>query len=365
MPHPRITHRRRSRGFSVVEIMVAMALSTILIAGVLTVVYSSKVTYYENEREGRLQENGRAALENMLRDLRSAGFPGCAQPIQDLFQIKNQLANANTLLWNLTQPVYGYEAGGGGTYSPTLDAAVPAAHSPGHDILVVRTMRQNSPMFRIATATPGSGDIVVEKDPNDTIRAPSSMVINDCGGATIFAASTFDPAADGKSATITRVANGTPFPTNADTDLKRDFRPGARVAPIVTIIYYIAPSETGSGPALWRLVGNSVAIPEEVIQGVEEMQLRYGVDNNGDLLIDDYETAAQVDAANRWPNVISVSIAMVIRSNEANAPVKDTKTYKLFDATPEGLPANTFTAPGDRYQRSVFTTTVSLRNLVK
>ena len=73
--------------------MVALTLSLILLGGVLAVMYSSKVTYMENERVGRLQENGRAALEMILRDLRGAGFPGCAQPIEGLFEMNNTLAN--------------------------------------------------------------------------------------------------------------------------------------------------------------------------------------------------------------------------------------------------------------------------------
>ncbi len=55
---------RRQRGFSLVEIMVALTLSLILLGGVLAVMYSSKVTYMENERVGRLQENGRAATRD-------------------------------------------------------------------------------------------------------------------------------------------------------------------------------------------------------------------------------------------------------------------------------------------------------------
>ena len=56
----------RQRGFSIVESMVAITLSLIVLSGVLAVMYSSKVTYNENERVGRLQENARTAVELIL-----------------------------------------------------------------------------------------------------------------------------------------------------------------------------------------------------------------------------------------------------------------------------------------------------------
>ena len=78
-----VTHRqRRESGFSVVELMVSMTISLLLLAGVLSVMYTSRITYDENARVSRLQEYARASVELMLRDLRSAGNLGCARPIR-------------------------------------------------------------------------------------------------------------------------------------------------------------------------------------------------------------------------------------------------------------------------------------------
>src|SRR5262245_11727947 len=144
MSHALLISRSRTHGFSVVEVMVALTLSAILLAGVLTVVYSSKVTYLENERVGRLQESGRAAMEIVLRDLRGAGFPGCAQPLNGLFTINNLVTNPTDLLWNLAQPVYGFEAGAT-DWTPALDATIVPNATPGNDAIAVRTVRTGSP----------------------------------------------------------------------------------------------------------------------------------------------------------------------------------------------------------------------------
>src|SRR5215470_18617940 len=103
----------RYRGFSAVELMVAMTLSLILIAGVLSLVYSSKITYLENERVSRNQEGGRAAFEMILRDVRGAGFQGCAPAIAKGFVLNNLLNNPGSLLWQLDQPLQGYEGSSG------------------------------------------------------------------------------------------------------------------------------------------------------------------------------------------------------------------------------------------------------------
>ncbi|CAN7442895.1 PilW family protein [Pseudomonas sp. LjRoot71] len=68
------TLRRTQLGLSVVELMVAMALGLLLMTGVIQVFLSSRQTYAANEAMGRLQENGRFALEFIARSARIAGY---------------------------------------------------------------------------------------------------------------------------------------------------------------------------------------------------------------------------------------------------------------------------------------------------
>jgi type IV pilus assembly protein PilW len=66
--------RRTQLGLSLVELMVAMALGLLLMTGVIQVFLSSRQTYAANEAMGRLQENGRFALEFIARSARMAGY---------------------------------------------------------------------------------------------------------------------------------------------------------------------------------------------------------------------------------------------------------------------------------------------------
>jgi type IV pilus assembly protein PilW len=301
----------------------------------------------ENERVGRIQENGRAALELILRDLRGAGFPGCAQPISGLFSIKNMLSSPTSVAWNLAQPVYGFE-GSAGAWNPALDAVLIPSATINNDIIAVRTIPTGSPSMRVSAQVAPTGDITVQKDVGETLTDGAPAIISDCGNASIFVVNSFTAGGGDTSATITRTTGGGP-PTNSTTDLGATFEAGARVAPITTIVYYVRPSASGTGPALWRVVSNGA--PEEIIEGVQAMQIRYGVDSDNNLAVNSYVNA---NAVTNWSNVISVSLALLVRSAEANSQTLDSRSYNLLGTV---VPAS-----NDRFQRSLFSTTVTLRS---
>ena len=64
----------RQAGFSLVELMVAMALSIFLIGGVTLTYLSGRATSVETEELSRMQENLRFAADFLVRDIRNAGF---------------------------------------------------------------------------------------------------------------------------------------------------------------------------------------------------------------------------------------------------------------------------------------------------
>jgi type IV pilus assembly protein PilW len=344
-----LNHMRLSaRGFSLVELMVAMTLSLVLLAGALSILYSSKVTYAENDRIARLQEAGRTVVELILRDARAAGFQGCSRPGTLVTPaITNVLNNPTSLLWNLERPMLGYDGSTGG-WTPALPAEItnPTADS---DIIVLRTVREGTPSFQLRATPAGMNDpLTVARGQDVDLPVGSTLVINDCQGASIFAVSGFT-AVNGTTATIEHAAAN---PGNASGSLGRVYQENARLTQLDSVIYYVRDSGTGLGPALWRKVGN--APEEELIEGVENLQFLYGVDTNADLLANRYDTAAQVDAANNWPNVISLTLAVLIRSENETNLEQDNRTYTML--TQIKGPFN------DRRQRSLFITTVTLRN---
>lgn len=352
IPMNHLPQTRVQRGFSLVELMVAMTLSLLLLAGALSILYSSKITYTENDRLARLQEAGRTVFELMLRDARPAGFQGCSRPLTGL-EFSNGLLNPTDLLWNFTQPVFGYQAAAG-SWTPSLPVFVPAATADAtraSDVLVLRSSRQGQPVFRInAPVTNTAAPITVDRDPNSPMPADNTpMIISDCEGAAVFMATSFSNVA-GTTAEINHIAGaGT---GNASANLARGFVLGAQVMPVQTIVYYVAPGGGGNGPSLWQRVGADQS--RELVEGVESLQVRFGVDTDGNLLADQYVTANTVNAAGQWDRVVSIEIAVLVRSPTETGTTVDERTYTLLDQ--DVGPFN------DRRQRAVFTTTVVLRN---
>jgi type IV pilus assembly protein PilW len=360
----RLNRIRRISGFSVVELMVALTLSLVLMAGALSILYSSKLTSKQNDRMARVQEAGRMAMEILMQDGRAAGFMGCVRPLQT-GQFNNGLTSATSLLWNLGQATNGFHSSGA-TWIPALDATIPASPTltQKSDVLVLRAARPNAPVFR-TNATFGVGaDIPIDLVAGTTLATPATAIISDCRGEAVFSVTAFTSA--GTTGTLSHDTSGSGSdPVNGSTSLPRAFDKGAQIVPVSTQIYYVAscpasPATTActSGatpPALWLLDGSRPASPpQELIRGVDAMQVRYGVDTDGDLLANSYTTA---DLVSNWGQVVSVNVWLLVRSVD-DSPTEARNTTYTLSPNNSSVSYN-FT---DGRQRSIFTTTITLRN---
>ncbi len=75
--HLRMT---RQAGLSLIELMIAMVIGLVIIAGVGQILLSGRQSYNTQSGTSALQENGRFALFYLQRDIRMAGFPRSAGP---------------------------------------------------------------------------------------------------------------------------------------------------------------------------------------------------------------------------------------------------------------------------------------------
>jgi type IV pilus assembly protein PilW len=97
---------RLARGFTLVELMVAMAIGLILTVVVAQIFLGSKATFNSTDNLSRLQENARYALTLMSREIRSSGFKS------------DPRALASVVFPPTAQALTGVD--GGGTASDTL-----------------------------------------------------------------------------------------------------------------------------------------------------------------------------------------------------------------------------------------------------
>ena len=71
--HPMIHQQQRHHGLSLIELMVALAVSAILLLGVATIYTASKRSYQVSHEMAELQENARFTLQTLRSEERRVG----------------------------------------------------------------------------------------------------------------------------------------------------------------------------------------------------------------------------------------------------------------------------------------------------
>lgn len=342
-------------GFTVVELMVAVAVSLLLLSGVVAIFASSRSSYESTDQLSRIQESGRFAVDMIARNVRTAGFSGCSRQPPN---ISTTLNTETVLQWDfLGGPARGYESTGANTWEPVLDDSVTAPASDS-DVLVLRGPRMGAEPLPLTAAMAAPDADMILPNVNTGIEASDIAMAYSCEGVAFFQVNSFSGGVlnHGVSAAVTDVPK--PTPGNARASVDYTFRLGTEVVPVETVIYYVRASN-GAGTtlptgttSLWRRVGLRAA--EEVVEGIERMQVEYGIDTTGDRVIDTY---AKANAVTDWQQVIAVRVALLVRSVQEYGTDRDSQGYKLLDVD--------VAAPGDRRLRQVFTATTSLRNRIR
>ncbi|CAI9006738.1 MULTISPECIES: PilW family protein [Pseudomonas] len=74
---------RCSRGFGLVELLIALALSLVVVLGVVQVFIAAKNTYISQNSAAAMQEDARFVLSKMIQEIRMVGMFGCLGSITD------------------------------------------------------------------------------------------------------------------------------------------------------------------------------------------------------------------------------------------------------------------------------------------
>ena len=372
---------RNSSGLTLVELLVAVAIGLILMGGIYQVFVSSTTAYSRNENMSRIQENGRFAAQILQDTIYGAGFLGCSQdPGNFESLIRDSAVPTDPLIYNYLQPVYGLEWTGG-AWADDLGAVDPVTASPqgmglsalvdDSDILVVRHIAHNLAFDLHASMASASSVINVGAGIQmftDAIatatRAPKPLLIADCESSSMFIPSAYDNATGDISfdgmipgalpAELNYLTAGQSW--NDPSSFSQTYLLDSQVYFPQTTIFYVRSNPSGQ-PALYRKVG--FFPDEELVEGVEMMQLRYGVDNIGDdRIADDYVTANLIGD---WDDVVSVRIGLLLRTlNENLRGGMNNRSYDVNEFI-----FNSANADLDRRSRTVVNMTIGLRNRLR
>lgn len=291
----------RQAGLSLVELMISLTISLVLLAGVTTLIVQQSGSRDELEKASRAIENGRYAMQLLHDDIQLAGFYGEYSPASgvaytvpaDPCNVAVGSANSG---WDATPKVpvsiFGYA--GAATNPTTATTCGLVSYQPNTAILVIR---------RTATDTVAAG-----------VAGTTYLQVNRCGNVT------------------------TPFVmgTGGFTLQQKDCSTLAPLSKYIVRVYYIsscdvcAPSDGIPTLKMVELVdGTQNIIP--LVEGIENMQFDYGIDNSSDGSPDTYTTAP---ATADWANVMAVRVNLLARNIDTTTGYSDTKAYCLSGSPP-------------------------------
>ena len=326
--------RPPQQGFSLVELMVAMTIGFIVVAAVGYVYLSSRQSFRLTDSMSRMQENGRLAIETLARDVRMAGYVGCGNLKNATI---NTIANAPVPVMSMATAITGEDSGAAvANYAGTT-----ITRAAGDTISVMGAF--GGGVNLVGNLDPSNANIQINGNPYSFAVGDVLMVTN-CTNADIFRPTTVST---GGSVTMSH-SNATNTGNRVGT-----YGPDGIVLRMDRFTYFIGTNPAGKR-ALYR-TNLTKGVPEdtvELVEDVEDMQIEYGQDTNGDGAADAYNDATTV-AAN-WAQVVSARISLLLASPENNI-VPSEQTYN-FDG------AAVTAATGDRRLFQVLTTTIAVRN---
>lgn len=319
-----IPDRRRLSGFTIVELMIAMALGLFLVAGVVTLFLNSRQSFSQDENTARLQDEARFAMQELARDLRMASY--------------------------LTEPLVPGSITQDGGLTLGTDCG-----NPAHDQWVYDFTDEGTGEISTLTGLDNTDGATAAAtysciDAGEIVEDTDVVAIKRTAGNPV-------PPANVQAGTVYIRSNGTTgllYQDPAATVVAGPFndweyRPR---------IYYIRQYTNAAGdgiPSLCRKVlsnGAPSMTTECIAQGIESLQLEYGLDTDNDGSADRYlsnPTLAEIQ------DVVSARVFLLARTRDEDHRHTDAKTYSISNAPDY--------APADNYHRRVYEMTVTVHNL--
>ncbi|PPD30706.1 MAG: pilus assembly protein PilW [Methylomonas sp.] len=319
----------RKRGFSLVELMIAMVLGLFLIGGVVSVFLSNRQVYRQNENLARMQENARYAFEVVARDVREAAGIACGNNLPT-----GNVLNSPTASWwsNWGNGIEGYEGtevlaakaiGTNAQDRVTGTDAIVIHSSTTNNGVVITDHNDSSAQFKVNTTSHGfaDGDIVLVCD----YKQAALFQITSASASNVTIVHN-----TGNSAEPGNCSKGLGYPTVCTTNgTAHIFENGGFLTKLSANSWYIGFNGRG-GRSLYRVRietkntnnGNcgtsgskSTACPvtEEIAEGVTNMQAQYLSKDASGNLPDSYVDA---DSITDWTRVVAVRIIFTLASLE-------------------------------------------------
>ena len=322
---------RQNKGFSLMELMIAVVIMSIISLAVTTMFINTSQNYGKDERIARMQENGRFALNMMAHDIVMADFwgealdPGiidstgfnttaAAQCYTSTATTIDTVVRSSSILDMETALLYFKSGAGTLMFDPSACANLYATNT---------------------NYLAGSNAFLVKRVANEPATTPAQNIVYVRNGGT--------------TNILFMDTNTTPVATPAG-DVDWAYQPK---------LYYIR-EDASNVPSLCRAVitegtttvgFQAVDNGECIAEGIEQLHIEFGLDTDSDLVPNQYKSDITTIEAE---TVVAIRIYLLARTADADTTYTNDKSYNLGDLA--------IAAANDNFYRRVYTTTVVLRN---
>lgn len=378
-----IAKPKTQSGFTLLEIMVALALGVAILAATINMQIQHQKGFKLSSNKLEMQTNAKFAFEFISRSLRSAGSMGCRNAISlrndDTDFTDGCLGNA-CISFNTPSIAYadfrpgfeviGYEyTGTGFTPSPPVAFEFVSNSYFNADSDALTVAGGYGEVYDVA-ADITAVDLGLQLDMTNIsqigIKQSQYGMLTSCKGAKIFKITSTNAsigsgniqwggggAADDNSAGQPTIEEASVITGSEEKEFRR--------AAVTTYFVGMHPFNDVKGvPTLYQDVDGE---PKRLIEGVEEMHVLYGLSEGATNrnVADRYVTADVISAEstatnNKWESVVSVRIGLIMRSSE---PVFSSDRVQNISLACVGYNQSTKT---DQFSRSTYCAESSLRN---
>ncbi len=322
---------RNQHGMSLAELMIAMALGLMLTLGIATLFTQTRQSFNQDEQIATMQANLRFAIEVVVADASMAGFwGGVLEPIS--IQNDSTLAVENDCgvgalgewAYDLSSPISGVDNATAAAAAAAFNCIDDTEFLAGTDVLAVKRVRAHR----------------IEDEPNECVH--------DFNDDDLLEDDFVYLADNGITGVLFLHPKSGAFLVDGCVE-NREYAP---------TVHYIRNFSTEGDdiPTLCRKVmvmaedETPTMTTECLVEGIEQLQVEYGVDANSDGLPERY---ISVPTAAQWPTVTAIRVHVLARSLRPEQGYVNPKTYLLGNATVDLR---------DGFYRRSATTTILLRN---
>lgn len=304
--------RHASFGFSLIELMIALVLGLLLIAGALSIFLAAREAFRVTEDLSRVQESGRVAFDLLARDVREAGGNHCANAVR----VANVVSGRDSPYWqNWANSFKGFDGSDAFTAPSFGFGGAASERVAATDALEVHSS-EDLGMYVSEAMTSSQADFKVNAVPSD-VKANDVLMVCDFRLVSLFKATGVGAAS---------ISHGVGASGNCSGGFSRDlsllckddalipaaawhlYGANAVISRPRSIRWFIGNNDSG-GTSLYRAViypGGIQPGADEVAEGVTGMALTY---------ISEGETGYRAAAGVAdWSKVKAVRVELTLQS---------------------------------------------------